>query len=492
MPSGFEDLRIRDLRSCRASVTRIAVGDIPCLPPLVRIDTQRAGRYYRRMPIRLRRAALRAFNLGGVLTVLAVLAGGATWFPRSIPDRAAFLVAGDQFDFSRWTLKAIGLKFSQAALPSQGYLPAAARTRLVEEYITLEGEAERLQETVREIFADPAVAEPLAASVAQRENLSRVQARQTALRPHVEAVLEEQVASLIAEEGFALGGQVLPPVSFHFSAIPLALILSPRDVIRQEASIQMDPGLPLELQIALEQEVEPKLGLSALVVPLGGIGTYPTMIQETTSLNWIIDTIAHEWTHNYLSFRPLGANYDRTPEARTMNETVASIVGREIGARVIARFYPDRVPPPPPAATPGITPPAVPVFDFRTAMRETRVTVDSLLHEGQVTQAESYMEERRRMFVEHGYTIRRLNQAYFAFYGAYADQPGERGEDPVGPAVEQLRATSSSLGGFLRWVAGMTSYSELREQLSRVRASAPQPIVAPSSGAGAATIVPNN
>ncbi|OGO49536.1 MAG: hypothetical protein A2Z30_05580 [Chloroflexi bacterium RBG_16_64_43] len=425
------------------------------------------------MPTRLWRTASRAFTLGGVLAVLAVLAGGATWFPRSIPDRAAFLVAGSQFDFSRWTLKAVGLKFSQAALASQDYLPAAARTQLVEEYITLEGDAERLQESVRDIFADPAVAEPLTASVAQREDLSRVMARQTALRSHAEAILEEQVASLIAEEGFALGGQVLPPVSFHFSAIPLALILSPRDVIRQEASIQMDPDLTLELQIALEQKVEPRLGRSALVVPLGGIGTYPTMIQETTSLNWIADTIAHEWTHNYLSFRPLGANYDLTPEARTMNETVASIVGREIGARVIARFYPDRVPPPPPpAAAPGIIPAPAPVFDFRAAMRETRVTVDRMLQEGQVTQAESYMEDRRRMFVEHGYTIRRLNQAYFAFYGAYADQPGERGEDPVGPAVEQMRATSSSLGGFLRSMAGMTSYAELREQLSREHASA--------------------
>ena len=473
LPSGRDVRRIIDHRLCRASVTQIAIGDIPCPPTPGRIDTQRAGRYYRRMPIRLWRTASRAFNLAAALTVLAVLAGGATWFPRSIPDRAAFLVAGDQFDFSRWTLEALGLKFTHAALAPQDYLPPAERTQLVEEYVALEGQAEHLQQTVREIFADPAVAEPLAASTAQRESLARVQARQTALRPHVEAILEEQVASLIAEEGFALGGQVLPPVSFHFSAIPLALILSPRQVIRQDASIQMSPDLPLEQQIALEQKVEPQLGLSALVVPLGGIGTYPTMIQETTSLNWIVDTIAHEWTHNYLSFRPLGAHYDLTPEARTMNETVASIVGREIGARVIARFYPDRVPlPAPPAAAPGDTPPAAAVFDFRAAMRETRVTVDSLLHEGQVTQAESYMEVRRRMFVEHGYTIRRLNQAYFAFYGAYADQPGERGEDPVGPGVEQLRALSPSLGGFLRWAAGMTSYAELREQLSREHASA--------------------
>jgi hypothetical protein len=304
----------------------------------------------------------------------------------------------------------------------------------------------------------------MAASLATRERLAQARARQTALRPHVEAILEEQVGALIAEEGFAFGGQVLPPVSFHFSAIPLALILSPRQVIRQEASIQMNPDLPLEQQIALEQKVEPRLDLSALVVPLGGIGTYPTMIQDTTSLNWIVETIAHEWTHNYLSFRPLGANYDTTPETRTMNETVASIVGRELGERVIARFYPNRVPAPPPApASPGSAPPPVPAFDFRAAMRETRVTVDALLQEGRVSQAESYMEERRRLFVEHGYTIRRLNQAYFAFYGAYADVPGgPAGEDPVGPAVRTLREESESLADFVNRISWMTSFGELQ------------------------------
>ncbi len=417
------------------------------------------------------RNAWRSFQLGAVITLVAVTAGGATWLPRSLPERAAFLVAGAQFDFSRWTLDAIGRKALQSALGPQDFLSEVSRSAMVVEYVALEGQAERLQEAVRATFADPNVSDPMQASQAQRAELARIQSRQGELRPHVEAILEEQVASLIAEEGFALGGQVLPPVSFHFSAIPLALVLSPRDVIRQVASIQMNPGLPLEQQVALEQKVESRMGDSALVVPLGGIGTYPTMIQETTSLNWIVDTIAHEWTHNYLSFAPLGANYEASPEARTMNETVASIVGQEIGARVIARFYPQLIPPPPPAAAPPSAPaPAAPTFDFQSAMHETRVTADALLAEGKIAEAESYMEARRRIFVAHGYNLRRINQAYFAFYGAYADQPGERGEDPVGPAVEQLRAVSPSLGAFLRTAARLTSLAELREMLSRQHA----------------------
>jgi len=47
--------------------------------------------------------------------------------------------------------------------------------------------------------------------------------------------------------------------------------------------------------------------------------------------------------------------------------------------------------------------------------------------------------------VRNGYYIRKLNQAYFAFYGAYADVPGgPAGEDPVGPAVRALRSQSQS------------------------------------------------
>ena len=84
--------------------------------------------------------------------------------------------------------------------------------------------------------------------------------------------------------------------------------------------------------------------------------------------------------------------------------------------------------------------PPPPVFDFRAEMHQTRVTADRLLAEGKIDQAETYMELRRRFLWDNGYHIRKLNQAYFAFYGAYADQPGgAAGEDPVGAAVRLLR-----------------------------------------------------
>jgi len=193
------------------------------------------------------------------------------------------------------------------------------------------------------------------------------------------------------------------------------------------------------------------------------------MIERTTDLNWLADTIAHEWTHNWLTQRPLGLNYDTSPELRTMNETTASISGNEISLIVLKRYYPEM------AAEYAMQlqtislagSPAKADFDFRAEMHTTRVHVDELLAAGKIAQAEAYMEQRRQVFWDNGYAIRKLNQAYFAFYGAYADVPGgAAGEDPVGPAVRALRAQSNSLTAFLQKIAQMSSFKQLQDALA--------------------------
>jgi len=58
--------------------------------------------------------------------------------------------------------------------------------------------------------------------------------------------------------------------------------------------------------------------------------------------------------------------------------------------------------------------------------------------------------------------LRRINQAYFAFYGAYADVPGgAAGDDPVGEAVRQLWEIVGDPVAFLRRVAWMSSTDDL-------------------------------
>ena len=107
-------------------------------------------------------------------------------------------------------------------------------------------------------------------------------------------------------------------------------------------------------------------------------------------------------------------------------------------------------------------------FSFNANMRKTRLRVEELLAAGKVEEAEAYMEERRQKLVELGYYIRKLNQAYFAFYGSYAAGKGwAAATNPIGEQMCVLRERSPSLVDFLNTVARMSSYQELLDELAR-------------------------
>jgi len=175
-------------------------------------------------------------------------------------------------------------------------------------------------------------------------------------------------------------------------------------VIRQERSISLTAEIALTDEVAIETAVEENTEYSALVVPVGGVGTYPTMVIQSSNLPALLETVAHEWTHNYLSLRPLGVRYSANPALRTMNETAANIAGEEISQHVLRKFYwdliQDQEEKPYQTFETGFffdtneedTP-----FDFRKEMYETRLRVDELLSQGKIEEAESFMEARRRL-----------------------------------------------------------------------------------------------
>jgi hypothetical protein len=402
-----------------------------------------------------------------IIVLLTFFVSASTVPMIEVGQRVQRYTRDHEFEFLGWTFDAIVVKFTQWSLKSSRYLSNVDRNEVVLEYLNLIRRASQLESTLNDMYADPSIADPQAAAQNVAKELSLVRTRQVNIQPVFEDVLSQQVSVILSELGLNAGGEIFPPVAFHFTRVPQALIVSPRDVIRQNANIQLNAGISLETIINLEDTIEKELDLSSLVVPVGGLGTYPTMIQESSTIVWVVETVIHEWIHNYLTFRPLGLNYSTSTELRTMNETVASILGREIGRLVLARYYPEHLPPPAIEPAP-IEEGEPPVFDFRAEMRETRVKVDSLLVEGKIEEAERYMEQRRAFFWENGYRIRKINQAYFAFYGAYADEPGgAAGIDPVGAAVRELWAILQDPATFLRKMAWMTDFSDLEAELLR-------------------------
>jgi hypothetical protein len=92
-------------------------------------------------------------------------------------------------------------------------------------------------------------------------------------------------------------------------------------------------------------------------------------------------------------------------------------------------------------------------------MRNLRLEVESLLRDGRIEDAEMVMEERRQFLADNGYYIRRINQAYFAFHGSYADTPASI--DPIGPKLELLRRRSPSLEAFIETAREFRSEADL-------------------------------
>jgi len=418
------------------------------------------------------RAMFRRVILLSLVPLIFLLLGSATVSLGDVGERVRAFTRPIEFDYVRWTFDAFEVKLEQAALGGANYLEDDQGSQLVREYNDLISRIEQMEAELSYLHANPESAEVANQIEETSAQLSQLYDERLEKRPFAESVLQSQLSVVLADMGLTFVGQPIPPVLYHSTPLPWALIVSPRDRIAQEANISLETDLILADHIALEERVSSTLDVSALVVPVGGIGSYPTMVAQSSNLNWIAEVISHEWIHNYLTLRPLGLLYERNQELRSMNETAANIAGKELGAALIMRFYPELVPAPPPAIEAQANEGEEEVnveelrFDFRAEMHETRIQVDQFLAEGKVVEAAAYMEARRLLFWENGYPIRSLNQAYFAFYGSYADQArGPAGEDPVGEAVRRLRARSSSLAAFINEMAFLTSFEQLQHKL---------------------------
>ena len=406
-----------------------------------------------------------------VLSMLVLTASNPV--PGEPEDRARAYTRLIEFDYVNWSIEAAYLKLQSSAIGLPGYLDFENSKQVVLQYLFVTERILQAEDQLNSLYADPSIIDNNAASKHLRAEMERLYLRQKQLAPFAEAALQGQVSTVLSELDLTSGGQPLPPVLYHSSAVPMGLIVSSRERIEQLTNISVEPNLSVDQQVALEAKVDAELNVSSLVVPIGGVGVYPTMIMRATNLSWLLNTVSHEWTHNFLSLRPLGFLYDITSELRTMNETAASIVGDEIGNLVLQRYYPehaDASPPDPQIASTQLISFSLkeepPEFDYRAEMHTTRVRADELLAEGKIEQAEAYMEARREIFWDNGYSIRKLNQAYFAFYGAYADLPGgAAGQDPVGPAVRELRAQSNSLADFIKQISWMTNFEQLQAAL---------------------------
>ncbi len=444
-------------------------------------------------PARRRRVRRRLLALFLALTVLA--ASQADYRPSTI-DRAT---APHRYSIVAWELGRLPDKWFHQLVslwPGRARLTREEQVAQVQEFFAQGLKQRRLERQLRQVeLAETRLAEgeggengedngaesspkPLPPSLDRSQSLAAeielIQERRQNLRPAVEATIEAEVTLAVIQEGLvAPWGGVFPPVDAVFSRPPNLLILSPRNRIYRQQATLLKPGLSDQVKAEIEEQALQTKNLSAVVEATGGLSVYPSMVLDTVGLRYALEVVAHEWVHSWLFFRPLGRNFQNSPELLTLNETAATIAGKELGDIAFTALTEPPLTPPqsaltapdnsdeanvPPALAPG-------GFDFTAEMRQTRQRAEELLAQGDIAGAEAYMEQRRRHFVANGYNIRKINQAYFAFHGSYATGPGSL--SPIGAQLKELRRRSESLSHFLNTIAQFGSYQEFLQYLAK-------------------------
>lgn len=381
-----------------------------------------------------------------------------------------------QFSLLRWEASNLLSKWTHLVY---SYLPWSSRPgedgmSKVEEYFRL---GERIGAKAAEVERASAMAadEAGARQVELLEaELGQLAASRKRLRNDVEEVLEGTISAVLAEADLASWGPfVFPPVDIRLDRPPRILITSRRDRIERSHEARLDPTISVEKSEEIERALTEEWDLSGLVAGVSGVATYPASISDSMSLRDTLRTASHEWLHHYLvaTLSPLGLRTFATPDLLSLNETLAEMAGREIGDRAYEVLTGTRIrePPPPPDSSAG--PPEVKDeegFDFVREMRETRLRVDELLAAGEIEQAEEYMEQRRNYFVQNGVFIRKINQAYFAFTGTYAEAP--QAISPIGGQMREFRALLRDVRAFLRAMSRVSSYPDFLSRLDRLRA----------------------
>ena len=126
---------------------------------------------------------------------------------------------------------------------------------------------------------------------------------------------------------------VWPPIRVALTNPMQVLIRSRRDAIARLPDITLDPSVTTAQAEAIEAENDDAATVS-LVVPIGGVATYPSMDRDNRSYQSVLFTAAHEWVHQYLAFYPLGFAWGTSEDAIVLNETAADMVAPYIAGIV--------------------------------------------------------------------------------------------------------------------------------------------------------------
>jgi len=399
-----------------------------------------------------------------VCLLLCITVGCAT--PGSFESHLNDIIGSYRFSIARWEIEALSYEIEDFIFGGEDV--TADDSPLVLEYFSL---SQQIGDIEWQMEFGGLQADEIKAL---KEEMTALQAQKNGIEDSVEKVIEQQIRKTLAQMGIynPLDSQLnldisFPPVNFELEQPPHLLIVSPRESIERIKEIPLVQDITMEEREEIEAAID-ELGVSSIVVGLGGMATYPSFVIDTAGLQFTINVAIEEWLHQYLFFRPLGFLYAMhltgafpNSDIAVMNETLVGIVRDEIGSVLYQKYYQPYLEEAAQAA--ALSQSEEEEFDFYKEMREIRLAVDDYLAQGEAEEAEAFMEEKRLFLASKGYYIRRLNQAYFAFYGTYAASPTS--VNPIGTELKTLREQTDSLAEYLNTVAAMNNRQDLQKSI---------------------------
>jgi hypothetical protein len=377
-----------------------------------------------------------------------------------------YAAGSHSFSIVQWELRHLPLKWTHLLWELYpGNKPVDfERNSLVHEYLSTTLQLQKEQDNL----ADAATTTPLIDSASKNyidlknKEVVRLSRKREELRGRAEEAIESAVSRAANNHGLGFTfGILLPPTDFRLGDPPHLLIISRRDKIVMSDSKLINPNLKWSERAEIENRAELYENTSALVDDLAGLGTYPAIVSDKDSLRQIMRTAAHEWLHNYWIMKPLGRNMWNSQNMQILNETAADLVGNELGDEAFTILGND-------------IEDAYKYDTFSssnphlfTILRETRINVEEMLKNGNIEEAEKYMRKQLWNLKLGGYNIRKLNQAYFAFRGNYAEGPASI--SPIGSDLRELRDYYSTLGEFIESVSKIGDFEQFQYLLNLKR-----------------------
>tara|TARA_B100001029_G_C15063773_1_gene461288 strand:+ start:651 stop:1667 length:1017 start_codon:yes stop_codon:yes gene_type:complete len=251
---------------------------------------------------------------------------------------------------------------------------------------------------------------------------------------------------------------IFPLPEFTVGYSPKLLVISPRDRIYREDELLLVHDLSLEEIENIELAVQKKIDYSSVVVNISGVAAYPSIIKETNNYGNLFKLHAHEWLHQYLIFFPLGRAYFNDPKMKIVNETLANIYSEKLYINICSKDIKLKNKICDYKKLPS-------EFNYDLFIKNLRGEVDKLLELGKISESEQLMESARLELEKEGYYIRKINQAWFAFNGTYADSPTSSSN--IDLEIESFIESQGSIGVAIKKLRKVKNFQEYEVLISK-------------------------